>query len=40
MFTSAVVRFVGSTLGLVAGMFAVALLAIEIVSRSLEILLL
>jgi hypothetical protein len=39
MFKSAVTRFVGSALGLLAGMFAVALLAIEIVSRSLEILL-
>jgi hypothetical protein len=35
----AVTRFVGSTLGVVAGMVAVAALAIEIVSRSLEILL-
>jgi len=40
MFKLAVTRFVGSTLGLLVGMLAVALLAIEIVSRSLEILLL
>jgi hypothetical protein len=39
MVKSAVTRFVGSTLGVLAGMVAVAVLAVEIVSRSLEILL-